>query len=51
MRIGRDIASTVYPIVFAYAGAALPLLLLFEVYQRPARSRRSVRIIGGNYPQ
>ncbi len=36
MRIGRDhIASTVYTIVFAYAGASLPLLLLFEVYQRP----------------
>jgi len=37
MRIGRDhIASTVYTIVFAYAGASLPLLLLFEIYQRPA---------------
>jgi len=36
MRIGRDhIASTVYTIVFAYAGASLPLLLLFEIYQRP----------------
>jgi uncharacterized membrane protein len=36
MAIGRDhIASTVYTIVFAYAGAALPLLLLFEVYSRP----------------
>jgi uncharacterized membrane protein len=36
MAIGRDhIASTVYTIVFAYAGAALPLLLLFEIYQRP----------------
>jgi uncharacterized membrane protein len=36
MAIGRDhIASTVYTIVFAYAGAALPLLLLFELYQRP----------------
>jgi uncharacterized membrane protein len=36
MTIGRDhIASTVYTIVFAYAGAALPLLLLFEVYQQP----------------
>jgi uncharacterized membrane protein len=32
MRIGRDhIASTVYTIVLAYAGAALPLLLLFTV--------------------
>ncbi|PWW23590.1 putative membrane protein [Geodermatophilus normandii] len=37
MTVGRDhIASTVYTIVFAYAGAALPLLLLFEVYTRPA---------------
>ena len=36
MAIGRDhIASTVYTIVFAYAGASLPLLLLFEIYQRP----------------
>jgi uncharacterized membrane protein len=36
MAVGRDhIASTVYTIVFAYAGAALPLLLLFEVYQQP----------------
>jgi uncharacterized membrane protein len=32
MRIGRDhIASTVYTIVLAYAGAALPLLLLFTM--------------------
>jgi uncharacterized membrane protein len=37
MAIGRDhIASTVYTVVFAYAGAALPLLLLFELYSRPA---------------
>jgi len=36
MAIGRDhIASTVYTVVFAYAGAALPLLLLFELYSRP----------------
>jgi uncharacterized membrane protein len=36
MTIGRDhIASTVYTIVFAYAGAALPLLLLFDLYDRP----------------
>lgn len=36
MAIGRDhIASTVYTIVFAYAGAALPLLMLFEISQRP----------------
>jgi uncharacterized membrane protein len=36
MAVGRDhIASTVYTIVFAYAGAALPLLMLFELYSRP----------------
>ncbi|MGY1849501.1 MULTISPECIES: YibE/F family protein [unclassified Blastococcus] len=36
MAVGRDhIASTVYTIVFAYAGAALPLLLLFEIYATP----------------
>jgi uncharacterized membrane protein len=36
MAVGRDhIASTVYTIVFAYAGAALPLLLLFELYHQP----------------
>jgi uncharacterized membrane protein len=32
MRVGRDhIASTVYTLVLAYAGSALPLLLLFSV--------------------
>jgi uncharacterized membrane protein len=36
MRIGRDhIASTVYTIVFAYAGAALPVLLLINLTNRP----------------
>jgi uncharacterized membrane protein len=36
MAVGRDhIASTVYTIVFAYAGAALPALLLIELYSRP----------------
>ena len=36
MRIGRDhIASTIYTIVFAYAGAALTLLLLVQFYDRP----------------
>ena len=34
MRTGRDhIASTVYTIAFAYAGAALPVLLLVQVYR------------------
>lgn len=36
MRIGRDhLASTVYTIAFAYAGAALPTLLLINLYGRP----------------
>jgi uncharacterized membrane protein len=36
MRIGRDhIASTVYTVVFAYAGAALPVLLLISLYDQP----------------
>ena len=36
MRIGRDhIASTIYTIVFAYAGAALSVLLLLFIYDRP----------------
>ncbi|MBC2642737.1 MULTISPECIES: YibE/F family protein [unclassified Rhodococcus (in: high G+C Gram-positive bacteria)] len=35
MRVGRDhIASTVYTLVLAYAGGALPLLLLFTVAGR-----------------
>ncbi|MHA7281022.1 YibE/F family protein [Arthrobacter sp. MDT2-2] len=35
MRIGRDhIASTVYTIAFAYAGAALPILILVSLYDR-----------------
>jgi uncharacterized membrane protein len=35
MTVGRDhIASTVYTIVFAYSGAALPALLLFELSSR-----------------
>lgn len=36
MRIGRDhIASTVYTIAFAAAGAALPVLLLLTILERP----------------
>ena len=35
MRIGRDhIASTVYTLVLAYAGAALPVILLFTLAGR-----------------
>jgi len=36
MRIGRDhIASTVYTIAFAYAGASLPILIIVMLYDRP----------------
>lgn len=36
MRIGRDhIASTVYTVAFAYLGAALPLVLLVSMSDRP----------------
>jgi uncharacterized membrane protein len=36
MRIGRDhIASTIYTIAFAYAGASLTVLLLLTIYNRP----------------
>ena len=36
MRIGRDhIASTIYTIVFAYAGAGLSVLLLLFLYEQP----------------
>jgi uncharacterized membrane protein len=39
MRIGRDhIASSVYTIVFAYAGAALPVLMLINLSNRPLRT-------------
>jgi uncharacterized membrane protein len=36
MRIGRDhIASTIYTIAFAYAGASLAVLLLLTIFNRP----------------
>jgi uncharacterized membrane protein len=36
MRIGRDhIASTIYTIAFAYAGASIVVLLLLVIYDRP----------------
>jgi uncharacterized membrane protein len=36
MRIGRDhIASTIYTIAFAYAGASLAVLMLLTIYNRP----------------
>lgn len=35
MRIGRDhIASSVYTLVFAYAGSAMTIMLIFTAYQR-----------------
>ncbi|PZA18993.1 YibE/F family protein [Modestobacter versicolor] len=47
MSIGRDhIASTIYTIVFAYAGAALPLLLLFDLYERPFWTVLTGSVIG-----
>ncbi len=39
MRIGRDhIASTVYTVFFAYAGAAISTLILLYLYHRPLLS-------------
>ena len=39
MRIGRDhIASSVYTLVLAYAGASLPLLILFALAGQPVHS-------------
>jgi len=36
MRVGRDdLASTVYTIAFAYAGAALPTMLLLSLFDQP----------------
>lgn len=36
MRLGRDhLASTVYTVAFAYAGAALPTLVIIHLYQQP----------------
>jgi uncharacterized membrane protein len=46
MRIGRDhIASTIYTIVFAYAGSALAVLLLLTLYDRPVLDLLSVESI------
>ena len=46
MRIGRDhIASTIYTIVFAYAGSALAVLLLLSLYDRPILDLLSVESI------
>jgi uncharacterized membrane protein len=46
MRIGRDhIASTIYTIVFAYAGSALAVLLLLSLYDRPVLDLLSTEAI------
>ena len=48
MRIGRDhIASVVYTIVFAYTGAALPVLLLFSISGRSLHDLITGDEIGG----
>ena len=48
MRIGRDhIASTIYTIVFAYAGAALSVLLVLYLYDRPMLELLGTEEIGG----
>jgi uncharacterized membrane protein len=47
MRIGRDhLASTVYTIAFAYAGVALPTLLLVDLYGEPLRQLLSSNEVG-----
>ncbi len=47
MRIGRDhIASTIYTIVFAYAGAALVVLIIIYLYNRSALSLLSQEDLG-----
>ena len=47
MRVGRDhIASTVYTLVLAYAGSALPLLLLVQRGEPVARRRADQRKCG-----
>jgi uncharacterized membrane protein len=47
MRIGQDhIASTVYSLVLAYAGAALPVLLLFELTDQPVTTVLTSDAIG-----
>jgi len=52
MPIGRDhIASTVYTLVFAYTGVALPLLLLFSVSGRSAHDLITGDEIAGDHPR
>jgi uncharacterized membrane protein len=48
MRIGRDhIASTIYTIVFAYTGAALSVLLVLFLYDRPVLDLLGTEDIAG----
>ena len=47
MRIGRDhIASSVYTLVFAYAGSAMTILLLITAYQRSLAEMATTEQIG-----
>jgi len=47
MRIGRDhIASTIYTIVFAYAGTALVLLMVLSLYGLPLGDLLATEEIG-----
>ncbi len=47
MRIGRDhIASSVYTLVFAYAGSAMTVLLLISAYSRPLGEMASTEELG-----
>ncbi len=47
MRIGRDhIASSVYTLVFAYAGSAMTILLLITAYQRGLAEMATTEEIG-----
>jgi uncharacterized membrane protein len=47
MRIGRDhIASTIYTIVFAYAGSALAVLLILQLYGLPVSVLLTTEEIG-----
>ncbi|CAI7979652.1 YibE/F family protein [Frankia sp. Hr75.2] len=47
MRVGRDhIASSVYTLVLAYAGAALPTLLLFTLADRSSADLASTDLVG-----
>jgi uncharacterized membrane protein len=47
MRIGRDhIASSVYTLVFAYAGSAMTVLLLISAYSRPLGEMATTEELG-----